>query len=83
MSFYFVQQDMCFTEIRNIRRGGSGRKMNFFLVVLSLRCPWDVWAAESCIDVFGAQGAGLGVETLELEPQEVKEIKWGERVRKG
>lgn len=57
--FYLVQQDMWFTEIKNIKgRGGSGRKMKFLLVMLNLRCLRGIWAVGSCIDVIGAQGSG-------------------------
>lgn len=57
---------MWFTEIKNIRGGGdSGREISFLLIILSLKCLWDVWV---CIDgVFGTQEMELGVETLELE----------------
>lgn len=55
--FYLVPQDLWFTKIKTIKgEEVFGRKMKFLLVMLNLRCLRDIWAAGSCIDVFGAQG---------------------------
>ena len=54
----------------------SGRKMNFLLVIVSLRCPWVVRAVGSCIDGFDALRTNLGAQTLELEGGKRYQMGW-------